>query len=166
MPAAAKLACSAPLPSASRSAFRTAGRNAVSATLKNTVSTPASRATATSCATVSTPNAHASGTLAISAARPRSATTITGRLGRRSTQTPAGSPTSIQAAVDDALMTPTSKLEACSTAMATSGNATRVTDEPSSLMVCALQSSRKSRCRRTLAIGRGYRFTSGPVAPI
>src|SRR5262249_7489195 len=116
-----------------------------------------------SCAMVSTPSAQASGTLAISTARPRSAATITGRRGQRSTQTPAGSPTSSQAALAEAGSTPTAKVDAGSAPVATSGQATRVTAEPSSQMVCALHRSRKSRCRSTLAIRRGY--LSGPRGP-
>ena len=80
---------------------------------------------------------------------------MTRRRRMRSTHTPAGSPTTRKAAVDAAVSKPIWKVVACSVRTASSGMASRLTCEPSSLTVSPPHSRRKSRCRSStpLAIG-------------
>ena len=80
---------------------------------------------------------------------------MTRRRRTRSTQTPAGSPTTRKAAVDAAVSNPISNVVACNVRTASSGMARRLTCDPSSLTVSPPHSSRKSRCRSNtpLAIG-------------
>ena len=82
----------------SRSAGSIAGRNVVLATSKSTLAKLTTNATIASWATVSQPCHQASGMDATAPARARSAATCTPRSGTRCTITPAGSPSTNQAA--------------------------------------------------------------------
>src|SRR5918994_2029147 len=80
------------------------------------------------------------------AARPTSATTISGRRRIRSIQIPAGSAKSKNGSVSIAASAATANVLASRTRMAVSGSAISVTCVPIVLIVCAPQSFRKSRC--------------------
>ncbi len=106
---------------------------------------------------MSPPTAYAIGTDPSANTRPRSAPIMTRRRRMRSTQTPAGNPTTKKAAVDAAVNRPISNAVACSVRTASNGMASRLTCEPNSLTVSPPHNSRKSRCRSStppLAIER------------
>ena len=105
------------------------------------------RTTTKSCGSVSTPSHHANGIENNAIARPMSLTISTGRRRRRSTMTPAGSPTRRKGANSTALSAATAKVLALRVLMASNGMARRLTWLPSSLTDSALQSRTKSALR-------------------
>jgi hypothetical protein len=82
------------VPAVSSSAGRITGRYDCEAISKKTDSVPTRKAMASSSSMRSSPSQAVRGTSSNSAARPMSAAIITGRLARRSTQTPVASPNS------------------------------------------------------------------------
>lgn len=107
---------------------------------------------------VSAPKAAASGTPPNTAIDTVLQTSITGRFGSRSTQAPAGRPTSSHGNQATAVSSATSKVLARSVTTATSGNAVLATMLPSMLVVSPVQSSRKSLFPQSP-------FTAGPAKP-
>lgn len=102
-----------------------------------------------SCPIVSTPVHQATGMLSISTARTRSAVSITGRRGSRSTHTPAGSPSSRKPSVSAMVSRPISNGVAASVTAASSGTAVIPTNMPSWLAVSPAHSRRKSAWKKS-----------------
>ena len=96
------LACSLALPSTSSSRSTSVGRYASYATSKNVVSVAATTATVQSCTNVSTSKTAAMGNRYEHREAPISAAMRIGRRCRRSTQTPANSPTTKPGAIEHA----------------------------------------------------------------
>jgi hypothetical protein len=117
--------------------------------VKNTAADPARNATATSWPIVSTPVQAATGTLANKANAAISQASMTGRLRRRSTQAPAGSPMSTAGSHAVACSSPTTRVLECSTSTAVNGIATTAIADPAVLIVSPNQNSRKSRSRHS-----------------
>ena len=107
----------------------------------------------------------ASGMLPRIAARPRSATIMTGRRRSRSTQAPATSPRVSPAMSSADLIAATSAAPAPSTRIAAKGSAVRVTNDPSWEATVAAQSRTKSPSRqRSGSAGIGREHRGGPRA--
>jgi hypothetical protein len=115
--------------------------------MNSTVNAPVPIATTMSWATVSQPSAQATGTVASNSARPRSAAMSTGRRRTRSAQAPAGSPMTSHATDVAAATRLTWNVEAASVVTATSGSASVVIADPSSLIDWPAHSNAKSRLR-------------------
>src|SRR5919204_4630562 len=97
-------------------------------------------------------------------ARPRSPTMRIGRLRRRSTHAPAGRPNRMNGRNSTVASRPTSNALAFNSRMAISGRPSSVTCVPSWLMVSAVHSFMKSRCRNRLrAPGRNLRFAGASL---
>jgi hypothetical protein len=97
----------------------------------------------------------------MAAARPKSATIISGRRRTRSIQTPAGSAKKRNGRIANARRSATPSALACRTKSAVSGIASVLIAEPSWLVAFAVQSLTKARSRQSSLRGRRLGVRSG-----
>lgn len=116
---------------------------------KNTLQPPAASATMTSWPVVSAWSHAAAGRLAYSSADTTSQMIISGRRGSRSTQTPAGTPTTSHGRYAAAVSAATTKVLARRYSTASSGIPTTAMAFPIMLTDSPTHSSRKFRCLST-----------------
>ena len=152
------------LAASSRSRPTSAGTNASSATWKKTSQQPATTAMAHSRGSVSMCVQARTGTSPSRTVRSALALTRISRLRCRSAYTPASSGRPRNGSHTEPSSTPRPSGVACRVSTASSGVATRVTDEPVSDTACPPQKRQKSRSRHSpvtgwAAMGRSYGTT-------